>query len=1246
MTNEHALLAQWINRHDEEAFHGIVRQYSGLVYAASLRVLRNEPDAQEAALDAFLALSQLRRVPDSPLGAWLHRTAVHRAIDRYRKTRTRQRHESALARESAPEANTGIGWDDISGLVDEAVAILPEDLRRAVVGHFFEGKTHAELAEAAGLSRQAITKRVHQGVEAVRRSLIKKGVPVAGGVALTLLLTEHAVAAPAVPAALAASLGKLAVSGFTATSAAAGASLGLAAKAVIAAVVVSIVAGIGYVALPGIAKRNLAMVRAVPMSILQNELRRAFPKRKTMAGELPAPTPPTAITASSVAAETAAPPVEQGNCTVSGSLRGFAGGIAGESTIVIERTTWGPRDTPPAQTDRRVGTTDNDGNFVFEKVPAGDWSIAAWGPGGAGGNSVKFRPDITRVNVRVRVYPSTACSGVLVDEAGTPVPGAVIYPACHELTPDEEFDHLDTAASRTRTDEQGRFSFPAMIEGGMKFFVVAPGHGAQYTDYAQTGDGMRLQLRAPGRVRGRVVTQGSVGGPEGVTLRFCAGGYWHAEIRNGRAAGVMGYRLDQSVATNRSGAFALETLPEAKYRVLLPENAAWLLPVPVAVAVQSGKETSATVRLEQGCALSGRVVDAQTGEALGAGFNVTCDVENDGIRVTTDADGMYRFEALPKGERRLRIDGLLSDLLTKTEYGSLSFFNAATGGSAWTVDVKSGENHCDLAVSRARLYGRVTNSSGMPLAGVKIRGDGNPVATSGADGRFEVRYPCGSGMSLRLEAQKDGWHAADTVNLNPGGETEVNLELAWCGNGELSGVAVLSDGAPATGMILWAHTPAGAKSAPDAGERPETFSAVTTVGIDGVFKLTGLAAGAHTLSLYGTGAPYGTNETVTLRTDERRDNVRLVFAKPERHELAGVVLSEAGQPVPQCLVYFGGEGKGVASGADGKFSLSTEVSGKELELNFSAKGYTQLGGRWEMDRKDHVITLKKLRRLAGRVVNTAGAPITAYRIAVSQSVPQYRVVGSAQMAVNVNDPSGAFDFPEIFAPPATVTVTAQGYGICEQQVDGDDYGQPFVVVMRPAAAVEGTVTDTGSTPLAGCQVECGDQRSTTDDAGRFSFGNCGAGQEYSLVVRRPQDDNVVWNQIVTAPASVLCRIGQTGNIALYVKLDGAPVTDPVLARHCTAHAEFQAEDGTDARAEFVPRTSVLFGLALPAGPVRLSVRLDTLEAFGPAACEKTAEAQVEPDGQIMVEMNFETPGAPAAMPSADNALASPGATEK
>jgi RNA polymerase sigma factor (sigma-70 family) len=1258
MTNEHAMLARWINRHDEEAFHGILRQYSGLVYAACLRVLRNEADAQEAALDAFLALSQLQRVPDSPLGAWLHRTAVHRAIDRYRKTQTRNRYESALARESAPDRADAVGWDDVSGMVDEAVAVLPEELRQAVVGHFFEGKTHAELADAAGLSRQAITKRVHQGVEEVRDSLIKKGVPVAGVAALTLLLSEHAVAAPAIPAALAASLGKLALSGFTATGAAAGAaagaSMGLAAKALIAAVVLSIVAGIGYVALPDIAKRNLAMLRVVPMAYLQSRLNKAFPPPKTAAREVPALAafaPATASAATAAAGNI--PAVEEGKATVTGSLRGFFGGVVGESNVLMERVTWGPRDLPPAQTDRRQGMTDSDGNFVFEHVPVGDWSIIAWGPGGTGGSSTTVGPDTTTANRPIKVYPCEAAAGLVVDESGKPMPGAVLYPAGHELAPGDEFDHLSAAAGRAQADDQGQFRFPAMIQGGLKYFVVAPGREAQYSDYVSTSDGgMRVQLRAPGRVRGRVVAEGGVGGPGAVTLQLCAGYEMRTEMKDGVPVRVPGGRIEQTATTDPNGAFTMAEVPEATYRVQLAGKSAWLISDTVPVEVHSGKESSVTVRLEQGSTLSGRVLDAQTGEPLGAGIDVQCYLPSGFIGTKTGADGSYRIEALPRGQQSLQMNGPM--VIGGKGFGQ--YYNGTTNNPVWSVEVKAGENQCNLRVSRARLHGLVTSAAGAPVAGVELRHRyGSALATSGANGRFDVRCACTPNEYFPLEAEKDGWCAVETVKLTPGGETEVTVRLAYRGGGELSGVALLSDGTPVSGMELSASTVLNADEAPDPSAPPNSFYKGTKIGADGAFALTGLVPGTYSLSAYRQQdrSALSAKETVTLRPDERRANVRLVFAAPESHTLAGTVFNEAGQAVPQCVVVFGSEGNASLTGPDGRFSLSVKTAERSLALTLQAKGYSPLSTAGEIDRTDLAFTLKKMRPLAGRVVNAAGAPVTPCKIVVSQNGGGgYPSLGPNTLSQTVSNPAGTFNFPEAFAPPATITVTADGYSACAQQCEGDEYDQPMVLVLYPAATIEGTVMDADGAPLAGYQVlNGGEGMATTDADGRFAFDKCGAGREYTVTVRKSWGDRGVWSGTVTAPASLQCRIGQTGRVALNVTLDGVPFADPaLLAQQCNASAEVPDQNGGTVVAQFVSsaRSTSLYGEALPVGPVQVRVRMNALEGFGAAVCEKVVEAQVLAEEETAVQVNFETPGAvvPAETPTVDNAPAAPGVTEE
>jgi hypothetical protein len=103
-----------------------------------------------------------------------------------------------------------VDWNDIYGVVDEAIAELPDKWRVPVVAHFLDDQTHAAIAHTLGIPRRTVTDRIDQGVEQLRKVLTSRGVAVSA-VALAGLITANA--AEAAPATLITSLGKLALSG-------------------------------------------------------------------------------------------------------------------------------------------------------------------------------------------------------------------------------------------------------------------------------------------------------------------------------------------------------------------------------------------------------------------------------------------------------------------------------------------------------------------------------------------------------------------------------------------------------------------------------------------------------------------------------------------------------------------------------------------------------------------------------------------------------------------------------------------------------------------------------------------------------------------------------------------------------------------------------------------------------------------------------------------------------------------------
>ncbi|HTX73299.1 MAG TPA: sigma-70 family RNA polymerase sigma factor, partial [Rectinemataceae bacterium] len=231
MTSDISLLRKWVSRRDAEAFREIVSRHASMVHSTCQRILGPGGGADDASQECFIRLSQGDVLDGSSLAGWLHTVATRCALDLLRTESRRKRREQAYA-ETLPK-ETDLDWASIQRHVDEAISDLPEEIRQPVVRHFLEGVNQRVLARELGITRFAVNRRIWKGIRAIRERLAKLGYPVTA-VALSSLLLVHSAraAADAVPPALIAALGRIALSGVVARSAsgpcagAAGAALG------------------------------------------------------------------------------------------------------------------------------------------------------------------------------------------------------------------------------------------------------------------------------------------------------------------------------------------------------------------------------------------------------------------------------------------------------------------------------------------------------------------------------------------------------------------------------------------------------------------------------------------------------------------------------------------------------------------------------------------------------------------------------------------------------------------------------------------------------------------------------------------------------------------------------------------------------------------------------------------------------------------------------------------------------------
>jgi hypothetical protein len=149
------------------------------------------------------------------LGGWLHRHTCFVAA-KVSRAETRRKAREQTASELNTLAAASKDWNEISGVVDEAVNELHEEDRAAILLRFLEGRPMRSVGEALGISEDAAQKRTHRAVEKLKLLLERKGVVISVAALGTALATEAA--AGAVPVGLGTTISSAALSGAAASS--------------------------------------------------------------------------------------------------------------------------------------------------------------------------------------------------------------------------------------------------------------------------------------------------------------------------------------------------------------------------------------------------------------------------------------------------------------------------------------------------------------------------------------------------------------------------------------------------------------------------------------------------------------------------------------------------------------------------------------------------------------------------------------------------------------------------------------------------------------------------------------------------------------------------------------------------------------------------------------------------------------------------------------------------------------------
>jgi RNA polymerase sigma-70 factor, ECF subfamily len=166
---------------EAQAFEELAARYRESVLALALRRLGRREEARDVAqaalVTAFTKLSALR--DPSRFGPWLHKIAEALALNATRVTRREVSLDAAPHPFRAPEPGPErlLEQHHLTAQVHRSLAALSEATRRAVVLHYLDGHSQAEIAALLGLSAGAVKTRLSRARERLRRELAPEALP-------------------------------------------------------------------------------------------------------------------------------------------------------------------------------------------------------------------------------------------------------------------------------------------------------------------------------------------------------------------------------------------------------------------------------------------------------------------------------------------------------------------------------------------------------------------------------------------------------------------------------------------------------------------------------------------------------------------------------------------------------------------------------------------------------------------------------------------------------------------------------------------------------------------------------------------------------------------------------------------------------------------------------------------------------------------------------------------------------------
>ena len=153
-----------------------IRAQSAALRSLALSITRHMDVAEDSVQDAWLAVLQPKQRSIEVLPAWLAAATRRGVMHRMRADRRREERERRAAprRHDEPSSDYSLEQDEMASLLGAAVAGLPVKSREAIVMHFYESASPAEVARRTGVPLATVYSRLRRGLEELRQRLLSE----------------------------------------------------------------------------------------------------------------------------------------------------------------------------------------------------------------------------------------------------------------------------------------------------------------------------------------------------------------------------------------------------------------------------------------------------------------------------------------------------------------------------------------------------------------------------------------------------------------------------------------------------------------------------------------------------------------------------------------------------------------------------------------------------------------------------------------------------------------------------------------------------------------------------------------------------------------------------------------------------------------------------------------------------------------------------------------------------------------